>query len=430
MKKLFDSSLGRDFWNYRLGQVVSLLGDSCSNIALAWWILDKTGSAAAMSSVLAPAMVTRIFLMPLFGPIADKYSRKKLIVFADLWRFVFTLLLAFMVYSGSYSTPVVIVLFMLISMGSAMFSAAAGGIIPQIVAREHLQAANQQTHAISSFAGIIGGILGGVIVSTIGPLGAFVFDGVSYLIAAISTSRIKADTTPVREPASETIHPMRAWLQELVGGFRMLFKIPVLFWICVVAMFMNLSLSPLGVILPVLAKESRNMPPWFLGALESSISAGAIIGAMSFGYLQKYLKTSLIVILALAMMGVGVMILPWVPNAALPLSVLFWVGIASTWANIPIGTQVSLSVPDAYRSRIGSIMSFMCTGISPLGVAAAGLLISNLGLTTSLVFMGGFLVLLTPLMFLIPKYQDFMTASPKEAGEFFDTHYEGVFGEA
>jgi MFS transporter, DHA3 family, macrolide efflux protein len=49
------AGLGRDFWLFRLGQAISIVGDSCGAIALAWWILDATGSAAVMSSVLAPA---------------------------------------------------------------------------------------------------------------------------------------------------------------------------------------------------------------------------------------------------------------------------------------------------------------------------------------------------------------------------------------
>ena len=49
------TGLGRDFWLFRLGQAISIVGDSCNAIALAWWILDATGSAAAMSAVLAPA---------------------------------------------------------------------------------------------------------------------------------------------------------------------------------------------------------------------------------------------------------------------------------------------------------------------------------------------------------------------------------------
>jgi MFS family permease len=427
--KIFDSSLGKDFWNYRIGQVISLLGDSCSNIALAWWILDKTGSAAQMSSVVAPAMIVRIFMGPLFGPLADKYSRKTLIVIADLWRFIFTAMLLAMVYFNHYDTATLIFIFVMTSMGSALFSAASSGIVPQIVAREKLQIAAQQTQAISSFAGIVGGIAGGVLVSTIGVFGAFAIDAASYLIAAYSTLRIKANTTPARASETKAGSSLINWFNELTSGFKVLFRIPVLFWICMVAMFMNLAMSPLGIILPVLTKESRNMPAWFLGALESSISLGAIVGALSIAYIQKYLKTHLVVMLGIAMIGLGTLLLPWVPNAALPLTVLFWVGIGGTWANIPLGTQISLSIPDAYRARIGSIMNFLCSGISPLGVAGAGIIISQWGLTTSLVAMGLGLVVLTPLLGIIPNYKNFLTASPEEAATFFDKHYPNAFNE-
>ncbi|MGZ6441643.1 MAG: MFS transporter, partial [Pseudobdellovibrionaceae bacterium] len=187
---MLDFSLGRDFWNYRVGQLISLLGDSCSGIALAWWILSKTGSASAMSTVLAPAMVVRIFLLPLMGPLGDNFSRKKLIVIADLWRFFFTGVLAVMVLFDHFNLPLLVTVFIFISIGSALFNAASGGIVPQLVPRESLQLASQQTQAINSFAGIIGGIIGGVAVSTIGVLGAFLIDAFSYLAAATLASMI------------------------------------------------------------------------------------------------------------------------------------------------------------------------------------------------------------------------------------------------
>lgn len=70
---LFDFSLGRDFWMFRFGQLASLLGDGCGMIALSWWVLDKTGSAASISVVLAPAMVVRVVLLPFMGPLADQF---------------------------------------------------------------------------------------------------------------------------------------------------------------------------------------------------------------------------------------------------------------------------------------------------------------------------------------------------------------------
>jgi DHA3 family macrolide efflux protein-like MFS transporter len=127
------------------------------------------------------------------------------------------------------------------------------------------------------------------------------------------------------------------------------------------------------------------------------------------------------------MIGLGVAVLPWVPTMLLPLSILFWIGVGGTWANIPLGTQFSLAVPDAYRSRLGSIMNFMCTGISPLGIAGAGILISSLDLSTSLVIMGCGVILLTPLVLFIPKFKEFIGSSHADSGTFFERHYPGVF---
>lgn len=422
-----DFSLGRDFWNFRMGQLISLLGDSCSHIALAWWILDKSGSAVAMSSVLAPAMVIRIALLPLLGPIGDRYCRKKLIMISDFWRFVCSALLCAMIFFDYYNLSLLVFIFSLSAVGSALFSAVGGSIVPQIVAREKLQLAMQQTQAINSFAGVIGGILGGVIVSLISVFGAFLFDTFSYLIAFICTSLIKANTLPREREQKTNTSAITQWKNEMLQGFAILYKIPVLFWICLVAMFMNLCLSPLGVVLPVLTKQSRGMPPWFLGALESSISLGAILGAVTLTSMQKYFKAHWLLFFSIMMMGLGIVLLPWVPNIFLPLTVLFWIGIGGSWANIPMGTQISLSLPDSFRARIGSLMGFMCNGVSPLGVAGAGLLIASLGLNHALIAMGLSFLFITPMLLKIPQIKEFLSATPEEAPQFFAKYYPGAF---
>lgn len=417
---MFDFSLGRDFWMFRLGQLVSLLGDACGMIALSWWVLDKTGSAAQMSAVLAPAMAVRVLLLPLMGPLADRFPRKRLILIADLWRFACSLAIAVLVRQDGFAPGLLAVLYAMSGAGAALFAAASSAIVPQLVERDTLQKAVRQTHAVDSLSRVAGGILGGVVVSFIGVFGAFVIDALSYLISAVSCLAISASTRP---ECSAGGSDRGRWSDDLVGGFRLLYRIPVLFWLCVVAMFMNLALSPLVVILPVLSKQGRNMPAWFLGGLESSISLGAIVGALTVGWMLTRLGAHRLAFAALAMLGVGVAILPWVPNVLLPLSVLFWIGVGQTWANVPIGTQISLTVPDSHRARVGAIMAFLCGGIAPLGVAAAGFLISAFGLTTAMACMGASLLAMTPLLLLVPRFADFMNASPREAEDFLARHY-------
>src|SRR5687768_14599602 len=141
-QSFFSTGLGRDFWNFRLGQLISLLGDACGSIALAWWVLDRTGSAAEMGSILAPAMMAKILLLPFCGTIADLYSRKMLVILSDLWRFVFAGVILAMVWLDYYNFPLLLVSYVLLSAGGALFNASVGGMIPKIVKREDLALAN------------------------------------------------------------------------------------------------------------------------------------------------------------------------------------------------------------------------------------------------------------------------------------------------
>lgn len=412
--------LGRDFWNFRLGQLVSVLGDACGSIALAWWVLDRTGSAAEMSSILAPAALVRVLLLPVFGALADLYDRKRLILLSDLWRFLCAAAILAMVWADYYHFPLLLISYVALSAGASLFSASVGGIIPKLVAREQLRLATQQSQALNSIGAVAGGVVGGVVVSYAGVRGAFLIDTASFLLAAFFTALIRADTRPARGAAGTT-----DWKREVSGGFRLIASVPLLFWLCVIAMFMNLCLAPLAIVLPVLAKEARAMPAWFLGGLESSISLGAILGAFSVGLIRRWLSGRGTLITAISMIGFGVSLLPWVPNALLPLTVLFWVGVGSSWANVSLGTQIALTVPDSHRGRLGSIMSFLCTGIAPLGIACAGVLLAALGLSTFLVSMGLGVVALSLLILLIPKMKEFMEVGPADAEGFFARAYPG-----
>jgi MFS transporter, DHA3 family, macrolide efflux protein len=163
-RKIFSSSLGPDFWKFRFGQLVSLLGNGCRSIVLSWWILEKTGSAKAIAWVLVPAMVVNLVLLPLFGPLGDNFSRKKLIVIADLGRFITACLMAGMVYFDHFNLFLLAGLYSTASIGTALFNAAGSGIIPQIVDKRKWQIAPQQSYAITSFGQVAGGVVGGLVV--------------------------------------------------------------------------------------------------------------------------------------------------------------------------------------------------------------------------------------------------------------------------
>jgi MFS transporter, DHA3 family, macrolide efflux protein len=421
---LFGTSLGHDFWKFRLGQLVSLLGNGCRSIALSWWILEKTGSAKAIASVLVPAMAVSLILLPLFGPLGDNFSRKKLMVIGDLIRFVTGGLMAGMVYLDHFNLPLLACLYSAAAIGTALFNAAEYAIMPQIVEREKLQVAFQQTYALTSFGGVAGGIVGGLVVSVFGILGGFLTDAASFLIAVLSTNLIRANTIPKRK--ASPLKSMSHLKKELFDGFRLLFKIPVLFWASMMAMLINFVQAPFWVALPVFVKLGKNMSPWYMGGLESSLALGTIAGALGLKFIQRFLKNRALLVATLALQGMGFLLLPWVPGLLLPFGMLLGVGLGSSIANIQFDTQLALVIPDSHRSRFNSIIEFLCLGLYPLGMAGGSLIIARAGVSITLGIMGFLLILMAPLILLIPKLDELMGVPVHKAREFLRKHYPDV----
>ncbi len=94
-------------------------------------------------------------------------------------------------------------------------------------------------------------------------------------------------------------------------------------------------------------------------------------------------------------------------------------------SNVPIGTQIALTVPDTHRARIHSVMGFLCEGVSPLGVAAVGLTITQWGIQPTLALMGVAVATLAPAMLFVPHFKAFFRASPEEAKLFFQPAPKG-----
>ena len=123
-------------------------------------------------------------------------------------------------------------------------------------------------------------------------------------------------------------------------------NVPTMFWLGVFAAFINFAFSPINVGLPVLVKQIRNMPPWFLGALESSISAGVIMGSFCVGLLLRRFRGDMVMVYATVFLGLSLAALPHAPTVMLPLFVMFCLGLVMAVINIPLNTRQIMATPD------------------------------------------------------------------------------------
>lgn len=181
---LFRSLHHRPFALLWSGQTISALGDNLYRVALAWWVLEKTGSAAVMGGVLVFSFAPTVLFALIGGVAVDRFRRPPVIVASDLLRACVVIAIALLAFSGVLEVWQIYVASLIFGSVDAFFQPAYTAIVPKITPRDALPSANSLTNLAQQFAGIIGPGLGAAIVARWGTATAFGLDGVSFLWSA------------------------------------------------------------------------------------------------------------------------------------------------------------------------------------------------------------------------------------------------------
>ena len=223
--RLFKSLSQRSFAFLWSGQTLSRLGDSIYKVSLAWWVLDKTGSAAAMGKVLIFTIAPTILFILIGGVTGDRFSRVRLMLFSDIVRGLILVLITILGFRHQLELWHIYVASALIGFVSAFFQPAYSAIMPEIVPAESLPSANSLTSLSKQGADILGPTLGATLVGIGGTTTAFAANGVSFFLSALLLLPLLK--TKFSTPA---IRPRQSPLLDLHEGISAVLNTPWL-WI-------------------------------------------------------------------------------------------------------------------------------------------------------------------------------------------------------
>ena len=250
----------------------SSIGNAIGYIALLLLAYDLTHSAWAVSAVLLAEFVPAIGLGPLFGALADRYPRRRLVVTADLLRCAAFVALAF-----AGSLPAIIVLALVAGVGGALYQPAAKSALPGI-AGEHAGKAMGALVASWSAAGMIGPGLGAGLLVVLSPADLMLVNAATFLLSAIVLSRLAidapaaaADAADADEPAAD--HGIRAGLRTLRG-------VPGLAVVIGAGAAATLAFSLMNVAEPLLARTELGTGGAGFALLVCAFGIGSTIGAL------------------------------------------------------------------------------------------------------------------------------------------------------
>jgi DHA3 family tetracycline resistance protein-like MFS transporter len=371
------------------GQTLSRLGDFVFQLALAWWVLEKTGSALAMGTVLIFSLVPAILFGLAGGVAGDRFPRVAILLLSDVGRAVIMAVIALLAASGRLELWMVYGLNLLFSFADAFFQPAFMAIVPEITPTDDLTSANALSSLSMQFARIVGPALGGVLMAFGGTGFAFGFNAVSFfssgllLLPLLRTSR-----SP--QPAGAAAPTLVSVFADLRAGWEVVIAQPILWVSILIYGLVNVLLAgPFNIGLPFLVKDVLGGDERMLGLLLASFPLGYALSSAYLGNVTHFRWRGLMIYLALtgAGFGLGVFGLP------LPVWVLFAAGMVNG-AALEIGNMAWINtlqtmVPIDKLGRVSSLDNLGSFVLLPAGYALTGLAVEGWGAApTLLIFCG------------------------------------------
>ncbi|WP_168176391.1 MFS transporter [Novosphingobium sp. PC22D] len=356
--------LGRDFNLFFVGATLSAIGTALVPVALSFAVIGAGYSASALGMALAAQALPTVVLLLFGGVLGDRWPRRRIMIWADLLRFVAQSLLALALIRGEAPLPVIIGLTALIGVGTAFFYPARGGLVAQIVAKERLTRANGALSAVNSFASILGPILAGILVASVGSGWAIGLDGLTYAVSALCLVLVRQRGQAGQAGASRSVlEDLRLGLAAF-GSRRWL-------WI-VVAQFglLNLiALAPFMVAPVLLAGLPHGAQNW--GMVLGAIGVGGLAGAVA---VMRWQPARAMVAIQVAVLLLAAPLFLLAATAAFPLLLLGGItfGAGGAVVNVMIGTLIQREIPTELLSRVFSIVQIAAGVLAPAGYALAG----------------------------------------------------------
>jgi predicted MFS family arabinose efflux permease len=398
----------RSFRLLLAGQSISSIGDGVAPVALAFAVLGHIGGVSDLGLILAAQTMPAVALTLVGGVWSDRLSRQTVMLYSDLLRAGVQGASAALILTGSARVWQLAVLQAIYGGARAFFRPAATGLVPQTVEPDQLQQANAWMGLGENLATVLGPALGGIFVVSAGAGWGLGFDGVAFVVSAISLRLMSL--APIALP------PRRGTITELREGWHA-FRSRTWLWASVLSftLLITVVFAPLDVLGPEVARaQLGGAGAW--AAIGTTSGIGAVLGGLvGLRWRPRFpLRTAFLLTLAgepvmLILLGHGGPLAPLIAFALIS-------GLGATLFNVFWFTVFQREIPANEISRVSSWDYLGSSALQPIGLAVVGPIAGVIGISATLYSAAALAALFTVLVLAVPAVRDYASApSPDDA---------------
>jgi MFS family permease len=382
--------MNKDFFLLWQGQLVSQIGSQAFLLGMMYWTMEATGSGSLMGVLMMLTVLPAVLLGPLGGTLADRYSRKFIIVICDVLSGIAMLALTGLFLLESASTELLIACLVLVAtcvgVVQAFFRPAIMAAIPDLVPPPKISAANSLNQFSYQFSSVMGQGTGGVVYSFLGAPLLFLIDGVTFLFSALSESFIQIPQKPA-EKSVNTKEALKSFHRDMMYGLRYVWR-----WIGMRDFLIMIGLvhffaMPFIVLMPFYVELRLGEGADWYGFLMAGFSGGSVTGyvfAGAFSLAGQMRSRLSLILLSVASILYGLLGVVNQPYVAL--IVVFLSGAMLGIFNVNMMTIIQTSVTSELRGRVMGLVMTIANAASPLGMVAGGVAADLTGKNVPLIY--------------------------------------------
>jgi MFS family permease len=384
--------------------MVVLIGYQTYDIARADYGMDRP-TAAVMLGLLGLAQFVPLFLLtPVAGAAADRFDRRRVVLFANLIDCVIAALLAILTLAETLTLPILFALAAAHGAARAFNGPALSAIAPNVVPNRLLPKAIALSSIAWQIGTVVGPAAGGLMFGASPPLPYFCSAGL-LLVSGLLISSIR----PIR-PVQEG--PPARPMKQIIQGFSFVWTRRFLLG-CISLDLFAVLLGSATAMLPVFARDILEVGPEGLGIMRGAPAAGAALVALWLSFRPFERNVGVKMLWAVVVFGAATFAFALSRNFLLSLALLALLGGADMFSVFVRNSLIQLNTPDNMRGRVSAISGVAVSASNELGELRAGLLAGIIGVTASVAIGGIGAIIVTAIWaWIFPELRKARTFAP------------------
>lgn len=395
-------------WTFAISKLISSFGAQVYAFAISFYILQQTGSATSFATNLICNILPRTLVAPFAGYIADNYSRKTIVITAQVATTLAIGGLLTVSLTSGLSIVAIYITTCVLSITSQFSSVAFSSSITGLVDEARIQKAMSLNQMSISFAAIgspaVGGLLYGYVTMPVFLIMYITASVIAVILESTMDFKLFAKRKEVVEGA-----PKESMIQNMKAGLSYLKLQPIIMTIIWISLFINLLFGSFIVGYAFILIEKMKMTSEHFGFTEGAGAVGMLLMSIYLS-VRKEVKYPLLVgkrgilVMGLIMGGIAIPLIftmPYYGMFAYYATLMFGFGVTQIIVNTPMMVMMQKMIDDDYKGRVFSILETMAMALMPLGMVVYGFLYDIFPaqwilIVSSLLLIGAVLVLARP----------------------------------